>query len=201
MPRASILVREATPGDLPAISRLWEDIKKAAGRADRFAPMPNINRVRDFICQSPHDPDQRALVATMDDHVAVGFCIVTRQPFAPVYDGSSVHVHYLHVAESGRRRGIGRALVAAAATFAEEVAADYVVTSVYPHLRDSNRFFARLGFAPVTTRRVVALPALRRRLALESRLESSASSVDELLARRRSIRRVRAALLRTAGQT
>jgi len=204
--RASILVREAALHDLPAIARLWDDIKKVAGRADRLTPMPNINRVRDYVCHGPRDPDQRILVATMDDHdVAVGFAVLTRQPFAPMYDGSSVHVHYLHVAESGRRRGVGRALVAAAATFAEDVAADHVVTSVYPHLRDSNRFFARLGFAPVITRRVVALPALRRRLAsefrLEARLEARPSSVDELLARRRSVRRVRAALTRTAHQT
>jgi hypothetical protein len=77
------------------------------------------------------------------------------------------------------------------------VAADHVVTNVYPQLRDCNRFLARLGFAPVITRRVVALPALRRRLAIEAR----AGSADEVLARRRSVRRVRAALIRTAHQT
>ena len=202
MARASILIREAAPPDLSAIARLWADIKRGVGRADRLAPMPNIDRVRDHVCRSPRDPDQRILVATVDDHAdVVGFCVLTRQPLAPMYDGSSVHLHYLHVAEPGRRRGVGRALVAAAASFAEEVAAEHVVTNVYPHLRDSNRFFARLGFAPVITRRVVALPALRRRLSLESRLESRASSVDEVLARRRSVRRLRTALIRTADQT
>ena len=198
MARAAIVVREAALHDLPALARQWRDIKKAAGRSDRLAPMPTFDRVRDYLRHGPRDPDQRVLVATVDgDDDVVGFCVLFRQPFAPLYDGSSVHVHYLHVAERCRRRGVGRALVAAAATFAEEVAAEHVVTSVYPQLRDCNRFFARLGFAPVITRRVVALPALRRRLALEAR----SGSVDEVLARRRSTRRVRAALIRTADQT
>ena len=198
MARASIVVREAELHDLPDIGRLWGDIKKVAGRSDRLAPMPSFDRVRNYLRYGPPDPNQRVLVATVDgDDDVVGFCVLSRQPFAPLYDGCSVHLHYLHVAERCRRHGVGRALVAAGATFAEEVAAEHVVTSVYPQLRDCNRFFARLGFAPVITRRVVALPALRRRLATEAR----AGSVDEVLARRRSIRRVRAALMRTAELT
>ena len=198
MARAVITVREADLHDLPAIARQWGEMKGVAGRSDRLAPMPNVNRIRDYLLHGPRDPDQRVLVATVDDNSnVVGFCVLIRQPFAPLHEGSSVHVHYLHVAERGRRRGVGRALVAAAATFAEDVAAEHVVTNVYPQLRDCNRFFARLGFAPVITRRVVALPALRRRLALEARM----GAVDEVLARRRNIRRVRAAVVRTAGQT
>jgi GNAT superfamily N-acetyltransferase len=193
-----ITVREAQSHDLPAIARQWGDIKKVAGRSNRLAPMPNFGRVRDYVRYGPRDPDQRVLVATIDgDDEVIGFCVLFRQPFAPLYDGCSVQVHYLHVAERCRRRGVGRALVAAAATFAEEVSAEHVVTNVYPQLRDCNRFFARLGFAPVITRRVVALPALRRRLAVEART----GSVDEVLARRRSVRRVRAALIRTAHPT
>ena len=198
MARAAIVVREAEVHDLPGFARLWGDVKKVAGRSDRLAPMPSFDRIRDYLRHGPRDPDQRILVATVDDEDdVIGFCVLVRQAFAPMYDGSAVHVHYLHVAERGRRRGVGRTLVAAAATFAEEVNAEHVVTNVYPQLRDCNRFFARLGFAPVITRRVVALPALRRRLALQAR----AGSVDELLVRRRSIRRVRAALIRTADQT
>ena len=198
MARAAIVVREAALHDLPAMARRWGDIRKVAGRSERLAPLPTFDRVRDYLRHGPRDPDQRVLVATVDgDDDVVGFCVLFRQPFAPLCDGSAVHVHYLHVAERCRRRGVGRALVAAAATFAEEVAAEHVVTNVYPQLRDCNRFFARLGFAPVITRRVVALPALRRRLAVEAR----AGAVDDVLARRRSVRRVRAALIRTADQT
>ncbi len=198
MARAEIVVREAAPHDVPSLARQWGEIKKAAGRSDRLAPLPSFDRVSTYLRHGPRDPDQRVLVAAVDgEDEVIGFCVLFRQAFAPLYDGSSVHVHYLHVADRCRRRGVGRALVAAAATFADEVAADHVVTNVYPQLRDCNRFFARLGFAPVITRRVVALPALRRRLALEAR----AGLVDEVLARRASVRRVRAALLRTANQS
>jgi hypothetical protein len=39
------------------------------------------------------------------------------------------------------------------------------VVSVTPTSRDANRFFARLGFAPLVIRRVAPLSVVRRRLA------------------------------------
>jgi hypothetical protein len=63
-----------------------------------------------------------------------------------------------------RHHGIGHALVAAAADFASERHIDHVAVSVYPSLRDANRFYARLGFAPVAVRRIAPVAVLRRRL-------------------------------------
>ncbi|MDX6202593.1 MAG: hypothetical protein QOJ83_2093, partial [Frankiales bacterium] len=53
-----------------------------------------------------------------------------------------------------------------AVTWAEEVGADEIVASVLPSLREANRFYARLGFAPLVMRRVVPVSTLRRNLAL-----------------------------------
>ena len=54
--------------------------------------------------------------------------------------------------------------MAAAAAYAEELGVDSVVVGVAPAGRDANRFFARLGFAPLVIRRIASVPALRRSL-------------------------------------
>ena len=64
-----------------------------------------------------------------------------------------------------RRRGVGAALLAAAAAYAPETGADHVVAAVGGHEAERQRFFARMGFAPLTTRRIVALDSLTRSLA------------------------------------
>jgi hypothetical protein len=78
----------------------------------------------------------------------------------------AVQLTHLVVAEGQRRRGVGHALLGGAVTWAEEVGADEIVASVLPSLRDANRFYARLGFAPLVVRRVVPVATLRRNLAL-----------------------------------
>jgi len=74
----------------------------------------------------------------------------------------------VHVSRGARHRGAGKALVTAAAQFAEDRGADAVSVSVYPQARDSQRFYARLGFAPLVVRRVAPLSVLRRRLGQET---------------------------------
>ena len=71
-----------------------------------------------------------------------------------------------------RRRGAGVLLLAAAAAYAEESGASYVVAAVGGHEAERQRFFARMGFAPLTTRRIVtveSLDAVARRLAAPRR--------------------------------
>ena len=48
--------------------------------------------------------------------------------------------------------------------YASEVGAAHVVGAVGGHEAERQRFFARMGFAPLTTRRIVALDSLTRSL-------------------------------------
>jgi L-amino acid N-acyltransferase YncA len=64
-----------------------------------------------------------------------------------------------------RRRGTGAVLLAAAARYAQETGADHVVAAVGGHEAERQRFFARMGFAPLTTRRIVTVDSLTRSLA------------------------------------
>jgi hypothetical protein len=55
-------------------------------------------------------------------------------------------------------------LLAAAATYAEEVGADHLVATVGGHEAERQRFLSRMGFAPLTTRRIVPRELLVRSL-------------------------------------
>ena len=96
----------------------------------------------------------------------VGMAILSDTFIGQLMEMPAVQLTHLVVAEGQRRRGIGQALLAGAVTWAEEVGADEIVASVLPSLRDANRFYARLGFAPLVMRRVVPVATLRRNLAL-----------------------------------
>jgi GNAT superfamily N-acetyltransferase len=170
---------------------LWGELRDIGGRLERATPAVSVEGAVDRLLAVTADPDWRALVATVDDRVA-GMAIVNRTKYAPLFDQDAVHVHYLHVRDGFRRRGVGKALLAAAAAFAEEIGAEHVMTSVLPQLRETNRFYARLGFGPVVVRRSVPVTILRRRLAAEG----VKAAPDNVLVRRRTLRRVRAAMAR-----
>lgn len=193
MTRPTVDVRDAGPDDLPALLAMWRELRDLGGRLERTMPPASEDGVLDRLKAISDDPQSRAVVALVDGQVA-GMAVFTSSDYAPLFDQMAVHVHYLHVRESCQRRGVGHALLAAAVTMADEVGAEHVITSVLPQLRDTQRFYARLGFGPVVVRRSVPVSMLRRRLVGEAR----STSADNLLARRRTLRRVRAAVARVS---
>ena len=181
--RGQIVVRGATPDDLPDLLALWGEQRSLTTRSERIGPEPSVPGALETLARAQRNPDTRVVLATLGETV-VGMAVMRREPFAALFDRQAVHLHYLQVREGFRRRGVGHSLMAAAAAFAEEVGAEHVVCNVLPHLREANRFYARLGFAPVVVQRVAAVPALRRRLAAHR----GHAALDQVLSRRRSIR-------------
>jgi GNAT superfamily N-acetyltransferase len=189
-----VVVRDARPGDLPALMVMWEELREMGSRFERVMPAAAADGVLERLEVVSEDPSSCVLVAELDGEVA-GLTVLTATAYAPLFDQRAVHAHYLHVRDGFRRRGVGKALLAAAVAFADEMRAEHVITNVLPQLRDTQRFYARLGFGPVVVRRSVPVTILRRRLAGLS----APSTADHVMARRRSLRRVRAAVLaRTA---
>jgi ribosomal protein S18 acetylase RimI-like enzyme len=111
------------------------------------------------------DPGNRVVVAVDESEAVIGAAIFAADIVGGLLDPPSVYVSHLLVAPAHRRRGAGRALVAAAAGYADEIGLDSVVVAVAPTTRDANRFFARLGFAPQVIRRIAPVAGLRRALA------------------------------------
>jgi GNAT superfamily N-acetyltransferase len=172
---------------------MWDEMREMGSRIERVIPPSAEQGVLERLEAVTQDPRSRVLVATVDDEVA-GMALFTVTAYAPLFDQRAVHAHYLHVRDGFRRMGVGKALLAAAVAMADESGAEHVVTSVLPQMRDTQRFYARLGFSPVVVRRSVPVNALRRRLAGGG----AGSLADHLVARRRTLRRVRAAVARTA---
>jgi GNAT superfamily N-acetyltransferase len=189
--RPAVCVRAATLDDVPVLLELWAELRDIGGRMERLIPGPDDAGMRERLTAVASDPAARALVAEVDGQVA-GMMLLTAAAYAPLFDQRAVHAHYLHVKDGFRRRGVGKALLAAAVTFADEVGAEHVITSVLPQMRETQRFYARLGFGPVVVRRSATVSVLRRRLAPTG----AATVTDNLLARRRTLRRVRAAVAR-----
>lgn len=194
MTRPSVVVRDAGPEDLPALLTMWDELRSMGTRLERVMPAADGAAVLARLAAVDEDPCSRALVAVVDDEVA-GMTILSVTPYAPLFDQRAVHAHYLHVRDGFRRQGVGKALLGAAVALADESGAEHVITSVLPQMRETQRFYARLGFGPVVVRRSAPVSVLRRRLA------GPVGAAEHVVARRRTLRRVRAAVARTADQS
>lgn len=160
---ATVTTREATEADVLAIGELWDELRVRAGRVGPFGPPASAVSIRERLSALRTDPVHRVFVAEIDREV-VGLAVLSRLPVTPISDVESVQISFLHVKDDRRRRGVGRAIVGAAAEFAGDVGAEYVTVGVFPGARESNRFFARLGFSPLVVRRATSTSALQRRL-------------------------------------
>lgn len=189
MPWTSVRVRPATADDLPALLAFAEQLR------DQLLPAPEPKRGRGGARGSLEaryldaigDPDRHLVVAVGEDDVPLGMALMTIAPANALLDIPALHVSHAVVADASTRRGAGKALVSAAATFAEERGIEQVVVSVNPGSREANRFFARLGFAPLAVRRVAPVSVIRRRLQA-----ADAGPVDHVVRRRpRRIARLR----------
>lgn len=191
MTRPSVVVRDARADDLPELMIMWDELRELGSRLDRVTPSSARTGVLERLESVARDPDSCALVALVGD-VVVGMVVLTATEYAPLFEQRAVHAHYLHVRDGFRRRGVGKALLTAAVSFADDTGAEHVITSVLPQMRDTQRFYARLGFGPLVMSRSVPVSALRRRLAGVA----APTPAVHLVARRRSLRRLRAAVAR-----
>jgi hypothetical protein len=91
--------------------------------------------------------------------------------------------------------------MAAVLDYADDIGADQISVAVDPTLRDTSRFFARLGLRPLTMVRSSSSAVLRRRLAAD---ELRADVATDLLERRKRFltrSRIRAVMVRLAERS
>lgn len=196
MPRNPVSTRPATLGDIPLLVGLWRELRQVGARAERAVNPTSVSDVATRLADVISHGDCRVVVAHADDQLA-GMAVFRAVRPDPLSDDHVVQVSHVIVAAGKRRRGVGHALLAAAADFAEERQVEHVSVGVYPSLRDVSRFYARLGFAPVMVHRVAPLAVLRRRLGnghsgagvLVPSAEAAISRVDDLVRRRNRLRR------------
>lgn len=185
-------VRIATQDDLPVVVTLWGQLQDGAGRST--ATDDELTERFSTILDSP---TTRVVVATYDEAIE-GMAVLSTTTLGPLSTAPAVHIAHAVVEGGTRRRGVGRALVAAAAAYAEDIGAEHVTVSVYPGLREANRFYARLGFTPFVVRRLASTSTLVRKLASG---EHPVAATEELTRRRIVAPRLRQARRRGVTAT
>jgi len=182
--RSALRVRPAERADLPALMAFGEELRdqllpttEIGGRV-RGVPAEARAYLEQRYVEALEDPARDLVVVVGEDDEPLGMALLTVASANALLDLPAVHMSHAVVADRHKRRGAGKALVAAAAAYAESHGLEQLVVSVHPGSRDANRFFARLGFAPLAVRRVAPVAVVRRRLAPTDR------PVDHVVRRR-----------------
>jgi ribosomal protein S18 acetylase RimI-like enzyme len=181
---SAVRVRTATANDIPVMLEFAAELREQAvtsaeRKRHRATPAAGRAGLADRYAEALLDPDRHVVVAVAEDDVPIGMALFSIAPANALLDVPALHVSHAVVADRHKRRGAGKALVAAAAAYADEHDLDQLVVSVHPGSRDANRFFARLGFAPLAVRRVAPTAVVRRRL------QASDAPLAEHVVRRR----------------
>jgi GNAT superfamily N-acetyltransferase len=188
--RYPVQVRDAVPEDAAALIEVWGDFRRqgseranGAGDAEAVSALARIAA----------DPDERLLVAVVEGRV-VGAAHLVRAGISPIHTETAVHVTHLHVMAGHRRHGVGKALMEAVVSWAEEKDTTHVLAAASVSSRDGNRFMARLGLSPIATIRGATVPALRAKLPVEPPVGAMVNcrhqrSVGQVIAQRRLQRR------------
>jgi len=173
--RSRVVTRTARPADLPAVLALVRQHRADAHVEDVLTGHTRLHAAASGFRRLLDDPRHRVVLAVLpglnavdgraEGEVAVGLAILGIDPLSQVMGSPQVTVDTFVVHREHRRRGTGAVLLAAATAYAQENGAAHVVAAVAGHEAERQRFFARMGFAPLTTRRIVAVESLTRSLA------------------------------------
>jgi len=203
--RSPVHVRDAVADDAAALVEVWSHFgdratdRPVGAEGERAAEVvihgPALIEAEASIARLADAPDERLLVAVIEEQV-VGAVHLQRRPLSPIHVETGVFVMHLQVVDAFRRHGVGRALLEATVTWAEEQDASHVIAAAAVASRDANRFMARLGLGQLAVVRGATVPALRAKLPLEppaaARVGSrSHRNVGQVLVQRRSMRRSR----------
>ncbi|UZN01556.1 GNAT family N-acetyltransferase [Cellulomonas sp. S1-8] len=182
-------MRHASASDLEDLVELCLQARTESG-VGRQLCSDDRERLREQLSVLGSVPDGVVLVATFDDEPAgVALCRLLGPGL--LSDAVVLSLDAVYVRPESRRRGLGHAMLQAAAEIADEAGATDVYAAPLPGSRGMQRFLARLGFAPAAAHRAVSTTALHRRLALDAPAparRSAARGLEDLLERRRRAR-------------
>ena len=174
--RSRVVTRTARPDDLPAVLALVRQHRADAHAEDVLTGQTRLTPRRPASAgswptpatasSSPSCPDPTPSSAAPTARCAVGLAVLGTRPAVgrPGRTRRSPSTTFV-VHREHRRRGAGRRCSwrRPPATRGRPAPA-HVVAAVGGHEAERQRFFARMGFAPLTTRRIVALESLTRSL-------------------------------------
>jgi len=180
MSRTSVNVRAAEVADASVLRELWNEILR------RGTPEEQVADVRRLISECEGHKGRSIAVAELDGVVA-GAVLLEATTLSPLNLEPTVLAVSPHVLPAFRRRGVGTALIDAAARFAETQGIGTVATAAMANSRDANRFMARLSLTPQATLRAATTSAVRAKLSARRSVTRQRGSrqIDKVLAARR----------------
>jgi len=175
-----VTLRDATLADVEQLAGLWQPFLR---RSDS----DQLDDLAVAIERTQKVPGERLVVAEYDGSFA-GAVYLKATTYSPLNPEPVLQVHNATVVPDHRRRGIGKALVEAAVTWAEELGVAHVATAAASGSREANRFMARLALGPQAVLRMAPTCAVRAKL---SARHPASRQVTQVLAVRRSLRSAR----------
>ena len=180
MSRSPVSLRDATLADVPQLADLWQPYLRRGGEE-------HLRDLATTIEQLGSRPDERLVVAEYDGEFA-GAVFLRAAAYSPVNPEPVMQVHNAAVVPSHRKRGVGKALMECAVTWAEELGIGHVATATASGSREAHRFMARLALGPQAVLRMAPTPAVRSKLYARY---PTARQVTQVVAVRRSLRHAR----------
>ena len=192
MSRVPVHVRDAVEDDAAALALLWGELL-AAHRVDA-SEQPDVTTGR-AIARASVDPCTRIVVAESEGEV-VGCVYLRLAGVSPLVDQPVMHLSHLQVDSRRTRRGVGRALVEVAVSWAEANGVEGMVAAPVANDREANRFLARLGLSSVAVLRGASVASVRSKLPAVAPVAArqpgrAGRSVGHVVAARRTQRRRR----------
>ena len=169
--RSGVVTRVARPEDLSLVLELFRQHRVEAHAEEVLTGHPPVHAAGAGFRRLLEDAGHRVVLALLPEgdggpgagETGVGLAVLGLDPLSLVLGTPQVTVDTFVVHREHRRSGVGSALLAEAAAYAREHRAAYVVAAVAQDT-DRQRFFARMGFAPLTTRRIASVHTLGRSL-------------------------------------
>jgi GNAT superfamily N-acetyltransferase len=193
--RSPVTLRRADDSDAQALVELWGPVMRKADPEDLVA---DVHR----IIAGCRDAGEGCIVVAEYDGEVAGSVYLRATTITPVNLEPVVQAIHPHVAPRFQGRGVGRALMDAAVTFAEEHGIGHVASAAVAGSRDANRFFARLALGPMATLRLAPTAVVRSKLSVGGRHSVGARpsrQLSQILAARRSLRGSRESAPEAAG--
>ncbi len=154
------MIREADADDVAALVDLNLDVQRLHVEADgdRFVE-PSREAVAAWWSERLADEGWRSLVADVDGRCSayILFELIDRQPGTFTAAMRAFYIHQIEVDPTVRRRGIGRALLAAVEREAAKIGAQQVAFDTWSFNAAAQAFFTRCGYEVYNVR-------MRRRL-------------------------------------
>ena len=157
------MIRRAQKGDAEAVGRLWMELLESQSQLDpRFQPSEDaLQRWKNDFPEWVRRDSRRIFVAEKEGAIR-GFVTSERWSTPPIYrEVREIYIDELYVEPGYRRRGFGRALVEAVATWAKEAGAQRLRAGTLGANTEGRTFWERVGAQAFTVTYTMDVQASR----------------------------------------